>query len=34
MPFSRTGSQLSFLMGGTVAGATYALEESDGLLEP
>jgi hypothetical protein len=34
LSFSRTGDQLSFLVGGTVAGVTYSLEESDGLLDP
>ena len=34
LSFSRNGNQLSFVVGGTVAGTTYALEESDGLLDP
>jgi hypothetical protein len=34
LSFSRIGNQLSFVVGGTVAGTTYALEESDGLLDP
>jgi len=34
LSFSRIGNQLSFVVGGTVAGTNYALEESDGLSGP
>jgi hypothetical protein len=34
LSFSLADNQLSFVVGGTVAGTTYALEESDGLLDP